>query len=60
MLAGTYLSFTNTMACRAFRTIALGQLEKHITEVGLTSTNINAALQLEPLPSPHESAWKAP
>lgn len=52
MLAGTYLSFTNIMACRAFRGIALGQLEDDTPHVGLTSTKINAAFQLEPLPHP--------
>ncbi|KZP26067.1 hypothetical protein FIBSPDRAFT_1041121 [Athelia psychrophila] len=53
MLAGTYLSFTNIMACRAFRGIALRQLEDDTPHAGLTSTKINAAFQLEPLPSAH-------
>lgn len=47
MLSGMYLSFTNIMACRAFRGIALGQLNNNI-QIDLTSTMIDAAFQLDP------------
>ncbi|KZP32798.1 hypothetical protein FIBSPDRAFT_848069 [Athelia psychrophila] len=51
-LISMYLGFTNMMACFLFRGIALGQMESTPTQLGLTSTAINAAFQMESLPLP--------
>ncbi|KZP14265.1 hypothetical protein FIBSPDRAFT_1048909 [Athelia psychrophila] len=49
-LVGIYLGFTNIMACLVFRGVALGQIEKTPTQLGLTSTAINVAFQMDVLP----------
>ncbi|KZP19464.1 hypothetical protein FIBSPDRAFT_1045441 [Athelia psychrophila] len=48
LLAALHVGFTNMMACRVFRGVALGTMQM---EVGLTTTRIAAAFQLEPLPT---------
>ncbi|KZP33552.1 hypothetical protein FIBSPDRAFT_943344 [Athelia psychrophila] len=44
-----YNAFTNIMACRVFRGVALGMM--HFEESSLSTTVIDAAFQLQPLPS---------
>ena len=44
-----YISFTNIMACRVFRMVALGMLDVSRDQVGLSTTRIAAAF--ENLPS---------
>ncbi|KZP03558.1 hypothetical protein FIBSPDRAFT_1055205 [Athelia psychrophila] len=51
-LTGLYVGFTNMMACLVFRGVALGQIEKTPTQLGLTSTAINVAFQMDVLPLP--------
>ncbi|KZP26073.1 hypothetical protein FIBSPDRAFT_1041124 [Athelia psychrophila] len=51
-LTGLFVGFTNMMACLVFRGVALGQIEKAPTQLGLTSTAINVAFQMDVLPSP--------
>ncbi|KZP02484.1 hypothetical protein FIBSPDRAFT_880302 [Athelia psychrophila] len=51
-LVGLYLGFTNMMACLVFRGVALGQIEKRPTQLGLASTAINVAFQMDVLPLP--------
>ncbi|KZP14289.1 hypothetical protein FIBSPDRAFT_834142 [Athelia psychrophila] len=46
-----YFAFTNIMACRVFRGVALGVLEKSPTTAGLSSTRIAAAFELAPVPA---------
>ncbi|KZP05148.1 hypothetical protein FIBSPDRAFT_1052649 [Athelia psychrophila] len=47
-----YIMFTNVMACRVFRGVALGMLEKSPTiAAGLSSTRIAAAFELAPVPT---------
>ncbi|KZP19669.1 hypothetical protein FIBSPDRAFT_955141 [Athelia psychrophila] len=46
-----YTAFTNMMACRVFRGVALGSLENTPSQLGLTTAQIAAVMQLEPLPS---------
>ncbi|KZP22070.1 hypothetical protein FIBSPDRAFT_1043780 [Athelia psychrophila] len=46
-ITGLYLGFTNMMACLVFRGVALGQMENTSTQLGLTSTAINVALQTD-------------
>ncbi|KZP10010.1 hypothetical protein FIBSPDRAFT_1051548 [Athelia psychrophila] len=46
-----YMVFTNIMACRVFRGVALGMLENSPTTAGLSSTQIAAAFQLTPVPA---------
>ncbi|KZP32817.1 hypothetical protein FIBSPDRAFT_848093 [Athelia psychrophila] len=46
-LTGLYLGFTNMMACLVFRSVALGQMENTSTQLGLTSTAINVAFQMD-------------
>ncbi|KZP15856.1 hypothetical protein FIBSPDRAFT_1047913 [Athelia psychrophila] len=49
----TLLGFTNMMACRVFRGVALGMMEDY-PATGLSSTRIDAAMQLDIFPSaPH-------
>lgn len=45
-----YNGFTTMMACRVFRGVALGRIEDSSAQLGITSTRIAAAMQLEPLP----------
>lgn len=52
-LIPAYIAFTNMVACRVFRGVALGSIENSPTGLGLTSTRIAAAFQLEPIP-PHQ------
>ncbi|KZP19071.1 hypothetical protein FIBSPDRAFT_1045806 [Athelia psychrophila] len=56
---GINLAFTNMMACLVFRGVALGQIEKKPTQLGLTSTAINVAFQMEALPSPQRCSLEA-
>ncbi|KZP32784.1 hypothetical protein FIBSPDRAFT_848036 [Athelia psychrophila] len=58
-LIGLYLGFTNMMACLVFRGVALGQMENRPTQLGLTSTAINVAFQMEALPSPRGCSLEA-
>ncbi|KZP11731.1 hypothetical protein FIBSPDRAFT_1050541 [Athelia psychrophila] len=51
-LIGLCLGFTNMMACLVFRGVALGQIEKTPTQLGLTTTAINATFQMDVLPLP--------
>ncbi|KZP25923.1 hypothetical protein FIBSPDRAFT_855207, partial [Athelia psychrophila] len=51
-LIGLYLGFTNMVACLIFRGVALGQVENPPTQLGLTSTAINVAFQMDVLPLP--------
>ncbi|KZP14279.1 hypothetical protein FIBSPDRAFT_1048841 [Athelia psychrophila] len=46
-----YFAFTNIMACRVFRGVALGVLEKSPTSAGLSSTRIGAAFELASVPA---------
>ncbi|KZP32783.1 hypothetical protein FIBSPDRAFT_1012773 [Athelia psychrophila] len=57
---GLYLGFTNMMACLIFRGVALGQIEKTPTQLGLTSTAINVAFQMDVLPLPQGCSLEAP
>ncbi|KAF7973491.1 hypothetical protein HWV62_14986 [Athelia sp. TMB] len=50
LLSG-YIAFTNMMACRVFRGVALGGLEDSPTQLGMSSTRIADVLQLGPLSS---------
>lgn len=45
MLVPAYVAFSNIMACRVFRGVALGIIE----DSALTTTNIDAALRSAPL-----------
>lgn len=49
-LTGLYLGFTNMMACRVFRGVALGQMEDNATQVGMSTTAVDAALRMDLLP----------
>ena len=49
-LVTAYIVFTTMMACRVFCGVALGRIENSPTQLGITSTGIAAALQMEPLP----------
>ncbi|KZP18042.1 hypothetical protein FIBSPDRAFT_864162, partial [Athelia psychrophila] len=40
------------MACLVFRGVALGQMENTSTQLGLTSTAINVAFQMDARPLP--------
>ncbi|KZP07892.1 hypothetical protein FIBSPDRAFT_1052706 [Athelia psychrophila] len=46
-----YMVFTNIMACRAFRGVALSILESSQTNSGLSSTRIAAAFELAAVPA---------
>ncbi|KZP25921.1 hypothetical protein FIBSPDRAFT_855201, partial [Athelia psychrophila] len=59
-LIGLYLGFTNMMACLIFRGVALGQVENTPTQLGLTSTAINVAFQMDVLPLPQGYSLEAP
>ncbi|KZP32790.1 hypothetical protein FIBSPDRAFT_433549 [Athelia psychrophila] len=59
-LTGLYLGFTNMMACLVFRSVALGQMENRPTQLGLTSTAINVAFQMEALPLPRRCSLDVP
>ncbi|KZP32791.1 hypothetical protein FIBSPDRAFT_1012776 [Athelia psychrophila] len=59
-LTGLYLGFTNMMACLVFRGVALGQMENTSTQLGLTSTAINVAFQMEVLPLPRGCSLEVP
>ncbi|KZP04023.1 hypothetical protein FIBSPDRAFT_1054944 [Athelia psychrophila] len=48
----TYMAFTNIMAAKVFRGVALGMLESSPTTAGLSSTRIAAAFELFPVPAP--------
>ncbi|KZP29163.1 hypothetical protein FIBSPDRAFT_779019 [Athelia psychrophila] len=58
VLTTSYITFTNIMACRVFRGVALGMLEKSPTTAGLSSTQIAAAFELAPIPSSRGATWK--
>ncbi|KZP07989.1 hypothetical protein FIBSPDRAFT_1052653 [Athelia psychrophila] len=53
LLNTPYIAFTNIMACRVFRGVALGMLEKSLTSAGLSSTRIAAAFELALVPAVH-------
>ncbi|KZP22069.1 hypothetical protein FIBSPDRAFT_491275 [Athelia psychrophila] len=57
---GLFLGFSNMMACLVFRGVALGQMENAPTQLGLTSTAINVAFQMEVLPLPQLYSLEAP
>ncbi|KZP05563.1 hypothetical protein FIBSPDRAFT_1054017 [Athelia psychrophila] len=57
---GLCLGFSNMMACLVFRGVALGQIEKKPTQLGLTSTAINVAFQTDVLPLPQLYSLEAP
>ncbi|KZP32802.1 hypothetical protein FIBSPDRAFT_943790 [Athelia psychrophila] len=57
---GICLGFSNMMACLVFRGVALGQIEKKPTQLGLTSTAINVAFQTDVLPLPQLYSLEAP
>ncbi|KZP11889.1 hypothetical protein FIBSPDRAFT_1050424 [Athelia psychrophila] len=57
---GLFLAFSNMMACLVFRGVALGQIEKKPTQLGLTSTAINGAFQTDVLPLPQLYSLEAP
>ncbi|KZP06559.1 hypothetical protein FIBSPDRAFT_902716 [Athelia psychrophila] len=59
-LVGLYPGFTNMMACLIFRGVALGQVENTPTQLGLTSTAINVAFQMDVLPLPQGYSLEAP
>ncbi|KZP25926.1 hypothetical protein FIBSPDRAFT_855214, partial [Athelia psychrophila] len=59
-LISLYLGFTNMMACLIFRGVALGQVENTPTQLGLTSTAINVAFQMDVLPLPQGCSLEAP
>ncbi|KZP03556.1 hypothetical protein FIBSPDRAFT_467305 [Athelia psychrophila] len=59
-LIGLYLGFTNMMACLVFRGVALGQMENTSTQLGLTSTAINVAFQMDMLPLPRKCSLEPP
>ncbi|KZP11653.1 hypothetical protein FIBSPDRAFT_1050581 [Athelia psychrophila] len=44
-------SYTNMMACRVFRGVALGLMHMEAASAGLTSTRIAAAFELAPIPT---------
>ncbi|KZP18047.1 hypothetical protein FIBSPDRAFT_1046428 [Athelia psychrophila] len=46
-LIDLYLAFINMMACLVFRGVALGKIENTSTQLGLTSTAINVAFQMD-------------
>ncbi|KZP04535.1 hypothetical protein FIBSPDRAFT_968057 [Athelia psychrophila] len=49
VLSTPYMMFTNVMACRVFRGVALGMLEESPTAPGLSSTRIAIAFELTPV-----------
>ncbi|KZP31740.1 hypothetical protein FIBSPDRAFT_849230 [Athelia psychrophila] len=49
LLYTSYMAFTNIMACRVFRGVALGMIENSPTTAGLSSTRIAAAFELSPV-----------
>ncbi|KZP06556.1 hypothetical protein FIBSPDRAFT_876448, partial [Athelia psychrophila] len=59
-LIGLYPGFTNMMACLIFRGVALGQVENTPTQLGMTSTAINVAFQMDVLPLPQRYSLEAP
>ncbi|KZP20291.1 hypothetical protein FIBSPDRAFT_1044937 [Athelia psychrophila] len=53
-----YMVFTNIMACRVFRGVALGMLETSpTTDAGLSSTRIAAAFEAVPLEDLYPRDW---
>ncbi|KZP05150.1 hypothetical protein FIBSPDRAFT_940636 [Athelia psychrophila] len=48
LLTASCMAFTNLMACKVFRGVALGMLEESSTTSGLSSTRIAAAFALAP------------
>ncbi|KZP09151.1 hypothetical protein FIBSPDRAFT_964168 [Athelia psychrophila] len=47
LLPGLYAGYTNMMACRVFRGVALGTMHMEAPSAGLTSTRIAAAFELD-------------
>ncbi|KZP29162.1 hypothetical protein FIBSPDRAFT_947163 [Athelia psychrophila] len=60
VLTASYITFTNIMACRVFRGVALGMLEKSPTTAGLSSTQIAAAFELAPVASERGATREVP
>lgn len=59
ILITSYVGFTNIMACRVFRGVALGMIYTEDSP-GLTSTRIDAAIQLAPLQLSHHAPMDLP
>ncbi|KZP07980.1 hypothetical protein FIBSPDRAFT_874920 [Athelia psychrophila] len=60
VLVTAYITFTNIMACRVFRGVALGVLETSAASSGLSTTQIVAAFELVPVPADRVAPSKLP
>ncbi|KZP31072.1 hypothetical protein FIBSPDRAFT_814412 [Athelia psychrophila] len=60
VLTTAYVTFTNIMACRVFRGVALGMLETSPTSSGLSTTQIAGAFELAPVPTSRGDPSKLP
>ncbi|KZP11651.1 hypothetical protein FIBSPDRAFT_1050579 [Athelia psychrophila] len=56
LLGALYAGYTNMMACRVFRGVALGTMHMAAPSAGLTSTRIAAAFELDLLSPPKVSS----